>query len=455
MDSEINREPSEVLKTTIEAGDKTGLDAQLTGLSPSETARAISHLSEMDRTRLLTMLEPQQAAEVIEDVPEAQAVHLIEYLPPPRAAAIVEELDSDNKADLLGELKSIDAEAILKEMPPSDADEVRRLMSHPPESAGGIMITEFLSYPENMMVADLLRDLQENAELYSDYDVQYVYITNHGRKLAGVLRLRDLLFASRSDLLRHLMIPRPHHVAVDSSLQDLKLFFEDHNLVGVPVLDKKGWLAGVVKRSAVKEALARQTSRTFLRFSGIVGGEELRSMATFPRASRRLSWLSINIVLNIIAASVIAFYQDTLREIIALAVFLPILSDMSGCSGNQAVAVSMRELTMGLIKPRDFLRVFFKECPVGILNGFVLGMLLGLAAGLWKQNVYLGLVVGIAMAANTVIAVCAGSLIPLALRRLRLDPALVSSPVLTTITDMCGFFLVLSLADLMLAYLRI
>jgi magnesium transporter len=163
-----------------------------------------------------------------------------------------------------------------------------------------------------------------------------------------------------------------------------------------------------------------------------------------------LSWLSINIALNIMAASVIAFYEDTLTAVIALAVFLPIVSDMSGCSGNQAVAVSMRELTLGAALPRDVLRVWRKEVTVGLINGLALGMLLGIAAWAWKGNVVLGLVVGAALAVNTVVAVSIGGTVPLILKRFTLDPAVASGPLLTTITDMCGFFLLLGLASLVL-----
>ncbi|NNK33873.1 MAG: magnesium transporter, partial [Xanthomonadales bacterium] len=168
------------------------------------------------------------------------------------------------------------------------------------------------------------------------------------------------------------------------------------------------------------------------------------------RSRRRLSWLSANIGLNIIAASVIAVYEDTLSAVIALAVFLPIVSDMSGCSGNQAVAVSMRELTLGAAEPRDVARVWGKEVSVGLINGSVLGLLLGLAAWAWKGNPLLGMVVGAALALNTVLAVSIGGTVPLLLKRFGVDPAVASGPLLTTITDMCGFFLVLSLASMVL-----
>jgi magnesium transporter len=155
----------------------------------------------------------------------------------------------------------------------------------------------------------------------------------------------------------------------------------------------------------------------------------------------------------VVAASVIAAYQETLAAVIALAVFLPIISDMSGCSGNQAVAVSMRELTLGLVQPADLLRVMVKELAVGLVNGLALGVLIGLAAWLWKGNLYLSAVVGLALAVNTLVAVAIGGCVPIGLKALKLDPALASGPILTTITDMCGFLLVLTLASLALAHL--
>jgi magnesium transporter len=157
-----------------------------------------------------------------------------------------------------------------------------------------------------------------------------------------------------------------------------------------------------------------------------------------------LAWLSVNIVLNIIAASVIAFYQDILAAVIALAVFLPIISDMSGCSGNQAVAVSMRELSLGLLRPSEVRRVWLKEVSVGWINGIALGAVIAAVAWLWQGNAML----------NTVVAVSIGGTVPLLLRRWGVDPALASGPILTTVTDMCGFFLLLSIAAAVLPSLK-
>jgi magnesium transporter len=237
-------------------------------------------------------------------------------------------------------------------------------------------------------------------------------------------------------------------------LDALLAFFDDHEFFGVPVVDEQLRMRGVVLRRDVLEAAASRADSEHMRTQGIIGGEELRTMPVLLRSRRRLSWLSVNILLNIVAASVIALYQDTLSSVIALAVFLPIISDMSGCSGNQAVAVSMRELSLNIVKPFEVFRVWWQEISVGLINGIVLGILVGVAAWLWKGNLYLGLVVGGALAVNTLVAVSIGGAIPLILKRIGMDPALASSPILTTITDMFGFFLVLSFATAVLPLLN-
>lgn len=450
MTSEIPSESWEHIKTLVELAKAAELEAYLHTLPAAEVARAISRLSQEDQTRLITLLTPEQAADIIEEVEDVQAVDIIEDLEPKDAAAIIDEMHSDAQADLIGDLDEEDAEAILDAMTPEEADDVRQLLQYPPDTAGGVMITEYLAFVDTLLVSDVLDDLHHHSGTYSEYDVQYAYVVTDMGILVGVLRMRQLLLAPRDRKITDLMLSDPFHVSANAPVEELDDFFDKHSFLGVPVTDDAGRLVGIAGREDVEEAITKISDKVYLESSGIVGGEELRSMPLLKRATRRLSWLSVNVVLNIAAASVIAFYQDTLEKAIMLAVFLPIISDMSGCSGNQAVAVSIRELTLGLVRPREILRVFFKESLVGLINGAVLGLLLGGVAMLWKGNPYLGLVVGSALAANTVLAVSLGGLIPLVLKGMKVDPALASSPMLTTITDMCGFFLVLSLAEAML-----
>ncbi len=438
------------LEELVELNDPVRVATVLDNLLPVDIARKFFRLSKDNQIRLLEMLGPERSADMISKISGLGSATIVEQLPSTRSSQIVREMTRDQQARLLRKIGEENADAILEEIRPRTAKKIRKLLSYPESTAGALMVTDYLAYDSHLRVADVLDDLRQHGDQYSDYDIQYAYVVSGTGRLVGVLRLRDLLMTPKHQPITAMMIKDPLSVPANASLRDLRDFFMQYSFLGAPVVDDDGHLIGVVQSSTVRDAINRRTNQLFLKFAGIVGGEEFRTMPLFKRSSRRLSWLSINIVLNIIAASVIALYQDTLEKAIVLAVFLPIISDMSGCSGNQAVAVSIRELTLGLVRPRELLRVLIKESTIGMINGIVLGVMLGTAALLWKGNPYLGLVVGVALAANTLIAVSFGGLVPLILRAARTDPALASGPLLTTITDMCGFFIVLSFASFML-----
>ena len=425
----------------------------LINLMPIEARpRLVPRLGSDVLQQLLEGMSSDEAAEFLHFLPEVLAVDLLEEIKPDAAAHILEELPRDEQADFVGELDNDAAEAILSEMDGEEAQAVRKLAEYEDDEAGGIMTAEFLAFSRDNNVDSVVQQLRQNASEYSDFAVQYTYVVSPTGQLVGVLRMRDLLLNDSDTRLEQLMIKDPLSVDHHFSVEQLHELFEEHSFVGVPVVDDEGVLVGIARRGDVEEAIGDRNASDFLKTQGIVS-EELRTMPLATRSGRRLSWLSINILLNILAASIIAFYQETLTQVIALAVFLPIISDMSGCSGNQAVAVSMRELSLGLVDAKEVMRVWFKEISVGLINGIALGCLIALVAFLWKGNPYLGAVVGIAMMLNTMIAVSLGGTLPLIMRRLNLDPALASGPILTTVTDMCGFFLVLSLASLWLEWL--
>jgi magnesium transporter len=276
-------------------------------------------------------------------------------------------------------------------------------------------------------------DLRRRADQVEDDSIQYIYVTDGDGRLTGVLRLRDLLLSPSWRTLEDFMIRSPLAVQTGASLDELLDVFDARAYLGVPVVDDVGVLRGVVQRADVQEASGERSERDHRRSQGIID-EELRSMRLVDRSRSRLAWLSVNILLNILAASIIAAHQDTLE-------------------GNQAVAVSMRELALGAIKPKDVLWVWRKEVQVGLINGAALGLLIGAVAWIWKGNAWLGLVVGAALSINTVIAVSVGGAVPLVLKRFGKDPALASGPILTTVTDMCGFLLVLSIASALMPHL--
>ncbi|MEO9804729.1 MAG: magnesium transporter [Reichenbachiella sp.] len=441
--------PWEILKKLIALEDAAEIKLYLHELTSENIAGAISHIDNDEKAKLVTLLQPEDAAEMMEDIPWVQAVKMLEDLNAKEAAAIIAEMRSDDQADYLAEMDQTDAEAIMIEMEVDEVENIRKLIQYDSDTAGGLMITEFLSFDEDNTVDFVVNELRHYSDKYEQYSLQYLYVTSDG-KFVGVLQMKDLLLSKATTRLSEVVLRDALIVKDSESVTELISFFDKHDFYGVPVLNNTEELVGVVLRKDIRETEAEIANIEHLETQGIVGGEELRTMPILLRARRRLSWLSVNILLNMMAASIIAIYQETLTAVIALAVFLPIISDMSGCSGNQAVAVSLRELSLGVIRPFEMLRVWIQEVSVGIINGIVLGTLIGAGAWLWQGNIYLGLVVGGALAINTVIAVSLGGTIPLFLKKMNVDPALASGPILTTVTDMFGFFLALTFAGMML-----
>jgi len=336
-------------------------------------------------------------------------------------------------------------------MDEEDAADVRRLVEYEDDTAGGLMVAEAFTFRETETVGAVLRRLAGDEEDFERYRGQHPYIVDAEYRPIGVVSLRNLLTAKRSAKLTEIMAT-PITVPANAHLDELRDLFDEHPFLGMPVVETDGSLVGVVSRAAVDFAALERAEAESLKRQGVVV-DELRSMPLMLRSRRRLAWLSANIVLNIVAASVISAYEDILAAVIAIAVFLPMVSDMSGCSGNQAVAVTMRELSLGLVRPIDALRVWYKEVSIGVINGAVLGVLIGLVAWVWKGNPFLGLVIGLALGLNTILAVSIGGVVPLLLKRFGQDPAAASGPLLTTVTDVAGFFLVLSLASLFMPLL--
>ncbi|MCR9096240.1 MAG: magnesium transporter [bacterium] len=434
----------------LDEGDVGDLRERFAEWSESDRTHAAAHLSSGDLARLFDALDVEQAADLVEDLPDRQAADAIGEVEPDAAAEILEALASDERADVLAEVDEEELDAILEASTPETADDIRTLLEYDPESAGGLMHTEFVSIRVGATVAEAVSEIRSAADVYAKFSIQYLYAVDADGRLEGVVPLRALLLSPPSARVSQVMIEKPLALSIDDDLDHLYETFEETAFLGAPVVDFDGVLVGVVERSAVDEATLDHAEADHMKSLGISSGEELRSMPPLERSRRRLAWLSINIVLNLMAASVIAAYEETLQGAIALAVFLPIISDMSGCSGNQAVAVSLRELSLGVVRPGEIGRVLVKEITVGLVNGLALGLLLGAVALAWRGDATLGLVVGLALAINTVLAVSIGGSVPLAIKRFGWDPALASGPILTTLTDVCGFFLTLSFASAVL-----
>ncbi len=451
VDTPVN--PVEELAALVEAEGMPAMVAFLRELPPEDTPYTISHLDEETRTQMFSMLagsEPEFAADLMEHFDDVHAAEIVSELEASDAAAIVDEMDSDEQADVLSELSDKDAEAILGAMTPEEAIDTRRRMRYDDDTAGGLMITEYLAYSGSMPVEQVADDLREHSEKYGEFEVRYVYATHLDGRLEGVVPMRELVMTPRGTPLGQLAIPDPDFVNVDTHVDELEDLFDRIDLSAVPVVDEAEKLVGVVQRAAVQEARGEAAEQDLAKFGGILRGEELRSMPVGTRALRRLMYLVPIAALLMLSASVINLFIKTVEEVPVLAMFLPVVSGICGSGGGQAVAVSMREISLGLIKPADLKLVLIKEAGVAAIGGVAMGLLLFVFIGLWQNNFTLGFVVGVSLPVVMVVAKGTGGCVPLVLRKLGLDPAMASVPVVTTVVDLVGFLVVLLVATLLL-----
>lgn len=441
------------LDALIQSGDAQGIAAFMRLLPPEDTAYTLSHLSEGSRTELFKQLSHADAdlgADLLEHFVDEFAATVIEQMEPEHAAAIVDEMDSDEQADVLSELDEDDAEAILQEMDPAEAEDARERMAYDEDVAGGLMITEYLVYNQGQTVEAVTRDLHEKAEEHTEFEVRYVYVVDDTDRLTGVVPMRSLVIAPGSRKVEAQQVRDPMTVGVHTPLDDLHDLFDRIDYSAVPVVDEHGKLVGVVQRASVHEAVGDRESEQFLRFGGIIGGEELRSMTIGSRAVRRLTFLLPIMLLLLASATVIALFEETVKKLPILAAFLPVVAGICGSGGNQAVAVSIRELSLGLIDQSDFVRVLVKELVVALLIGVVLGVVMFVVVFVWKRNPYLALVLGGAIPVVVTVSKTIGGTVPVLLKKTGVDPAMASGPIVTTVVDLVGFFTVLMLATLMI-----
>ncbi|HTV20750.1 MAG TPA: magnesium transporter [Polyangiaceae bacterium] len=421
-------------------------------MRPDDAPYTLSQLEATERTELFEKLaerDPSAAANLLETLPDAQGTEILSNLAPPSAARIVEQMDSDVSVDMLDGLEQADAENILAELDTEQSADVRRLLEHPKNVAGGLMITEFLAYSTERSVTDVIEDLRRNGAAYREYEVRYIYALDEQRRFAGHVSVRELLLSPHGRRLNDVGTKHVSTVRVDMPIDALENLLDRAEHVALPVIDEEGRMCGVVTRAAVQEALKEQRAEDLLKFGGIIGGEELRTMPTMQRSVRRLAFLLPNVLLSYLAVSVIAMYESLIARLTALAVVLPMVANLTGAAGNQAVAVSIRELTLNVVKPKDVLRVWRREVLLGLTNGAVLGAILAALTAVTRGDNHIAVTVGCACVVASLVAVLLGSALPLLLKRLGVDPAMLSSPILTTLTDMTSFFLTLHFAVLL------
>ena len=413
---------------------------------PADLADVLTALDEKERLAAVEALPAELSSHALAEMPEeAHASETLAALDPGRAAAIVRELDDDDAADMLGELDPSQQEQILSGV--HDRSEVDRLLGYDEETAGGRMTAHVVTVPDTATAEQALEEIRRQAEEVEDF--YQVFVVDQERRLVGVLPFKDLVISRPERPVRSFMTDADIFVTPDLDQEEVARLMARYNLPSVPVVDDRGRLLGRVTFDDVIDVVEAETTEDLLKFGGVPADEDLA--AGWKAAVRsRLPWLSVNLLTAFLAGGVVYLFQSTIRETLALAIWMPIIAGMGGNAGTQALAVTVRRLALGLIPVDVFTRVVGKEILVGITNGVVMGLAVGTIAALMGEGARLGVVVFLAMAGNLMVAGFAGAFIPIVLERMGIDPAVASSIFVTTFTDVCGFLLLLGLAGWLL-----
>lgn len=415
-------------------------------LPPADLADVLAQLTEEERLEVVRQLPPGVSAEALVEMPEeAHAEDTLADLGPEKAAEIVEEMQDDDAADLLATLELEAQEAILSEV--EDRADVDRLLRYDEETAGGLMTGQVVHVLEGSTVAEALESVRRQAEEVEDF--HQVFVLDADRRLVGTLDFKALVVTPADRPVAAVMEPADLSVRPEADQEEVARLMSRYNVPSIAVVDEAGRLLGRITFDDVIDVVEAEATEDVLRFGGVSADEDLAAPWRVA-VPGRLTWLFVNLLTAMGAASVVVFFQDTIARTVVLAAWMPIIAGMGGNAGTQALAVTVRRLALGQLLPHQAVGIVAKEVTIGLINGAAIGTTVGLVAAVTGQGFMLGVVVFLAMAGNLVIAGLGGSFVPLLLHRLRVDPAIASSIFVTTFTDMCGFALLLGLASALL-----
>ena len=428
------------------SGDVEAFRVRAEQVHPSDLADAFAALDDDLRVRLIEQLPPELVSEGLAEMePEERPSEVLEALTDERAADIVDELATDDAADVIAELPPERASTILELV--DDREEIEDLLRYDEDSAGGIMTTEIVSVGDRATAGEAIEEIRRQSEDVEDF--YQVYCVDANLKLVGVLPLRRLVCIAPDAPVLDIMEPAPAVATPELDQEDAARMMSRYNVAALPVVNDVGRLLGCITFDDVIDVVEAEQTEDLLKFGGASGDEQLGG-GWFSAVGKRLPWLAVNLLTASLAGFIVWLFQDTIEALLVLAVLGPVIAGMGGNAATQALAVTVRRVALGLLPRERAIRVIGKELLVGLINGLVMGIVVGGAATALGNGWMLGVVVLLAMWGNIIVAGVAGGSIPLILDKLGLDPAVASSVFVTAFTDMFGYFLILGLASVLI-----
>ena len=426
----------------LRSGALPDVAAYLPDMSPGDIAYLISASPPATRHELWSLLDHEQEADVLNELPDDIRNHFLADLQPEAVAEIIVQLDDDDVADILHELPQAETDLILDSLTTDDRERFETALSYPDDVAGGLMSTDTLTIRPDLTMDVVLRYLRRHTRLPENTDS--LIVVSREDKYVGLLPVRTLLVSDPSASVREMMKTEREPLDAMTSADEVARRFERNDWISAPVVDPQGKLIGRITIDDVVDVIREQADHSLAVMAGLGDGDAFTPV--LQTAPQRAVWLAVNLLTAILAASVISLFQATIEKVVALAVLMPIVASMGGIAGTQSLTVLIRAMAMGQINDRTEIWLVRREILVSALNGLIWAFVMALVTTYWFDDSTLGLIIAFAIIVNLLTGGIAGASLPLLLERLKIDPALAGGVILTTVTDVVGFWAFLGLA---------
>lgn len=440
----------EILQTTLENEQIDAFREEFLDMHPYEQAMFFMEQSAEKRLQIYAYLSPEELAGIMENIEIEDTEPFFTEMDPRFASMVLAEMAADDAVDILNEMEKEKVASYLTIMDHEAADEIKQLIHYEEKTAGSIMTTEFVALYKKQTVQEAMKELKTIAP--GAETIYYLYVLDDDKRLAGVLSLRDLIIAAEDIKIEDVMSEKVVSVSVAKDQEEIAKMMRDYDFLAVPVVDFQNHLLGIITVDDIMDVMDEEASDDYSKFAA-VSDVQRPDESPLSAAKKRLPWLIILLFLGMFTASLIGQFEETLEQVSILAIFIPLIAGMAGNTGTQSLAVAVRGLATGDFGSQGKLKLMVREATTGLITGTTCGILITIVIYLWKGELFLGFLVGISIMATLTIATLSGSVIPIIMDRLKIDPAVASGPFITTINDIISILIYFGIATTFMSYL--
>lgn len=434
----------------IKEGKRREFQVLLDELQPYDIARIFESLPEKHHTRFLLFMYPEQIAELIQELEQDYQLKVLAKLGVEKSGQVMDLMDNDDLASLLENLSPEKIDELLSGMKKEESTIVKNIMNYPPETAGRLMTNRFVWIPQHYTVRETVDKLKIFAEFSET--INYLYVIDSDKKLVGVVSYRDIILADENEKIHDIMFSRVISVAAEADQEEVARVIERYDFLAIPVVENNNELVGIVTVDDIIDVFIQEANEDIEKLSASGKAIDFDTKA-FVAAYRRLPWLILLLFIGLVSGTIISGFENTLSKVVALAFFMPMIAGMTGNTGTQSLAVVVRGLATRDIDKKIVVKLISRELAVGIIIGVTCGILISIIAYVWQGNPILGLVVGSSLVMTLIIGTLAGTIVPLILFRFKIDPAVASGPLITTLNDILSLLIYFGIATMFISKL--